>query len=98
MRDNSLYVTSTPFPPVPPQQREFAEVATATNFAEYWRILRQHRRTALLTLCVCIFLGVLSVIKSEPLYTTTAVIRIQNQAPNITGVADTFRTEGGQGE
>src|SRR6266478_2004101 len=99
MRDNSLYVTPTPFPPSPHRQGEFADpVSTPPIFEDYWVILRRYRWTVLITLCVCVFLAIFSLTKSEPVYTATAIIRIQGQAPNITGVADTFKTEGSLGE
>src|SRR5581483_5159837 len=98
MQDVSLYPTPAPTLPSREFQGKHWSASRAPNLYEYWVILQKYWRTVLIVLLLCAAAALASIYKTEPVYTATAVLRIQSQTPDITGVSSAFVNEGGGSE
>ncbi|MEW6298914.1 MAG: polysaccharide biosynthesis tyrosine autokinase [Thermodesulfobacteriota bacterium] len=87
MQELSPYYT-TRQPAVPAEPVDSFEEERRGNLHDYVIAVLKYRWTIAIFFLAVVLIAVLAVLIREPVYTATAVIRIQSQAPNVTGVPE----------
>ena len=86
MQEVSPYTTR--HPAVPAEQVDSFEEEERANIHDYVIAVLKYRWTILIFFFGVVLIAILAIQKKEPVYTAAAVIRIQNQPLNITGIPD----------
>ena len=87
MRDNSYTQSSTRAlsPSVEPEYTSTI-YPEEVHLRDYWKVLVKWRHVVVLTFLACVIIGAYFSLTATTIYTATAAIKIDPQAPSVTGI------------
>jgi uncharacterized protein involved in exopolysaccharide biosynthesis len=72
----------------PPEYAYVEESQEEVHLRDYWNIIHKRKRMVALILLLVAGLGIYIIFTATTLYTASAVLKIEPQNPNVTGVGD----------